>query len=70
MKCPSCIQELWTEDGLADHWETFHQAAEGDLVAECFGCPECGERRMSHLEFVPPYLDEVECRTCCHVYEP
>jgi hypothetical protein len=70
MKCPSCIRELWTEDALADHWETFHQASEGDLVEECFGCPECGERRVSHLEFVPPYMDEVKCQTCCYVYEP
>jgi hypothetical protein len=70
MKCPSCSQELWTEDPLADHWKTFHRAAEGDLVAEYFGCPEYGKRRMSHLESVPPYMDEVECRTCCFVYEP
>jgi hypothetical protein len=25
---------------------------------------------MSHLEFVPPHMDEVKCQTCCHIYEP
>jgi hypothetical protein len=70
MKCPSCDQQFWTEDSLESHWEFFHQSAEGDLVEECLGCPCCGERRMDHLEFVPPYMEEVECRTCGRVYEP
>jgi hypothetical protein len=25
---------------------------------------------MDRLEFVPPYMDEVQCRTCCHIYKP
>jgi len=70
MKCPSCIHQFWTEDSLEGHWENFHQATEGDLIDECFGCPDCGERRMSQLEFVPPHLEEVECQTCHRVYEP
>ena len=69
MKCPSCGQQFWTEDSLHWHWQEFHPG-EGDLVEECFGCPGCGERRMSRLEFVLPYMDEVQCRTCCHIYEP
>jgi hypothetical protein len=43
---------------------------EDELVGECFGCPCCGERRMSQLEFVPPYREELECLTCGQVYEP
>jgi hypothetical protein len=70
MKYPSCPQEFWTEDSLESHWQHFHQATEGDLVVECFGCPCCGERRMSQLNFVPPDLEEVECQTCGRVYEP
>jgi hypothetical protein len=70
MRCPSCHQQFWTEDSLESHWESFHQPTEGDLVEECFGCPGCGERRMSQLEFVPPYMEEVECQTCGQVYEP
>jgi hypothetical protein len=70
MKCPSCDQQFWTGDSLEGHWESCHQPTEGDLVEECFGCPGCGERRMSQLEFVPPYCDEVECRTCGRDYQP
>ncbi len=70
MKCPSCIRQFWTEDSMAGHWESFHQSAEGDLVEECFGCSNCGERRMSQLEFVPPHMEEVECQTCRQAYQP
>jgi hypothetical protein len=70
MKCPSCIQEFWTDDSLESHWQHFHQDTQGDLVEECLGCPCCGERRMNLLEFVPPDLEEVECQTCGRVYHP
>jgi hypothetical protein len=25
---------------------------------------------MDLLHFVPPYMEEVKCQTCCHIYEP
>jgi transcription elongation factor Elf1 len=70
MKCPSCDQQFWSGDSLESHRESFHQPTEGDIVEACFECPRCGERRMSHLEFVPPYREELECLACGQVYEP
>ncbi len=70
MKCPSCIQRMWTEDSLSDHWESFHQTSEGDLVEESFGCPDCGELRMSLLDLVLPHMEKVQCLTCNGTYEP
>ena len=70
MKCPSCPQEFWTEDSLESHWQHFHQAAEGDLVLEMFGCPRCGERRMDRLTWLEEDSEHVECQSCSYVYEP
>ena len=70
MNCPSCIQQFWTTDSLEGHWESYHQPEEGPLVAEAFGCPRCGERRMSRLEWIEPDLEEIECQTCCLVSAP
>lgn len=70
MEWPSCEQQFWTNDSFETHWENYHQPTEGALVAECFACPECGERRMNHLDWVEPYLEKIECRSCKLVSTP
>lgn len=39
-------------------------------VAEVFGCPRCGERRMDWLEWIGDDMEDVECATCTFVFSP
>lgn len=47
---------------------TQNNLVQDELVDECFGCPQCGERRVDLLLWMDD--ENVECDNCHHEYNP